>query len=48
MVREDDNAAFTREVGNVATRAIQAFADEQYHETVLDPKHSQHRPSLRR
>ena len=31
---DDDNAAFTREVGHAATRAIQAFGDEQYDETV--------------
>ena len=34
MEREDDNAAFTREVGHAATCAIQAFGDEQYDETV--------------
>jgi hypothetical protein len=34
MEREDDNAAFTREVGHAATCAIQAFGDERYDETV--------------
>ena len=34
MEREDDNAAFTREVGHAATRAIQAFGNEQYSETI--------------
>jgi hypothetical protein len=34
MEREDDNAAFTREVGHAATDAIQAFGDEQYDEVV--------------
>jgi hypothetical protein len=34
MEREDDNGAFTREVGHPATRAIQAFGDERYDEAV--------------
>src|SRR5215213_5617862 len=34
MEREDDNAAFTREVGYAATRAIQAFGENRYDETV--------------
>jgi hypothetical protein len=34
MEREDDNAAFTRQVGHAATRAIQAFGEERYNEVV--------------
>lgn len=35
MVRDDDNAAFTREVGNAGTRAILAFGDGDYASTVV-------------
>jgi hypothetical protein len=34
MRRDDDNAAFTREVGHPVTRAIKAFADGDYAETI--------------
>jgi tetratricopeptide (TPR) repeat protein len=34
MQRDDDNAAFTREVGHSLTLAIKAFADSDYHRTV--------------
>ncbi|MBV9824499.1 MAG: tetratricopeptide repeat protein [Alphaproteobacteria bacterium] len=34
MGRDDDNAGFTREVGNAATRAIIAFGAERYDEAV--------------
>lgn len=34
MVRNDDNAAFTREVGHPLVQAIQAFADGDYRVTV--------------
>ena len=43
MLRDDDNAAFTREVGAPATQAIVAFADGRYARTVelLRPVRSQ-------
>jgi tetratricopeptide (TPR) repeat protein len=34
MAREDDNAAFTREVGHPVAKAIRAFGDEDYEETI--------------
>ena len=34
MERDDDNSAFTREVGHAATRAVQAFGEERYDEAV--------------
>jgi hypothetical protein len=34
MVRTDDNAIFTRDVGNPAARAMQAFGNERYDEVV--------------
>jgi hypothetical protein len=34
MERIDDNADFTRDVGNPATHAVQAFGDERYDEVV--------------
>lgn len=44
--RDDDNAGFTREVGQAATRAIKAFADGRYEQAVelLRPvRHVAHR-----